>query len=68
MSTIKNAAKVMLARGKYKVATKGGISKTPLPKWDGRLEILDNRHNVITQAKSRNERGKGNEEQKHNKG
>jgi hypothetical protein len=31
------------------------------------LEILDNRHNIITKVRSRNERGKGNEKQKRNK-
>jgi hypothetical protein len=37
-----------LAHGKDEVTNKGGISKTPLSNCDRRLEILDNRHNVIT--------------------
>jgi hypothetical protein len=32
------------------------------------LEILDNRHNVITKVWSRDGKGKGNTKQKHNKG
>jgi hypothetical protein len=32
------------------------------------LEILDNRHNVITKVRSRDGKGKGNNKQKHNKG
>jgi hypothetical protein len=37
-----------LAHGKDEATNKGRISKTPLSNWDGKLEILDNRHNVIT--------------------
>jgi hypothetical protein len=55
MSTIKNKAKTRLARGKYEVTAKGRIIKTPLLNWDGRLEILDNRHNVTTEVRSINE-------------
>jgi hypothetical protein len=39
-----------------------------LSNWDRRLEILDNRYNVITKVWSRDEKGKGNTKQKHNKG
>jgi hypothetical protein len=68
MSTIKNRAKTRLARGKDEVTTKGENSKTPLSTRDERLEILDNKHNVITKVKSRDEIGKGNNKQKHIKG
>jgi hypothetical protein len=68
MSTTKNEVKTRLAHGKDEVTTKGGISKMPLPEWDRRLEILDNRHNVITKVRSRDGKGKGNNKQKHNKG
>jgi hypothetical protein len=37
---------------------KGEISKTPLSNWDKRMEILDNKHNVITKVKSRDEKVK----------
>jgi hypothetical protein len=47
---------------------KGKISKTPLSNWDRRLKILENVHSVITKGRPRDEKGKGNEEQKHNKG
>jgi hypothetical protein len=67
MSTIKNGAKARLARGKDEVTTKGGRSKTPLSNWDERLEILDNKHNVITKVKLRDEKSKGDSKQKHNK-
>ena len=36
-----------LTRGKEEDVAKDKISKTPLSNWDRRLEILDNRHNVI---------------------
>jgi hypothetical protein len=36
--------------------------------YDPRLEILDNGHRVITKVRSRDENGKGNNKQKHNKG
>ena len=48
MSTTKNGVAPKLTRGKEEDITKGEVSKTPLPNWDGRLEILNNRHNVIT--------------------
>ena len=47
---------------------KGGISRIPLPKWDDKLEILDNRHNVITKVWSRDGKGQGNAKQRHNIG
>jgi hypothetical protein len=37
-----------LTRGKEEDVAKDKISKTPLSNWDRRLEILDNRNNVIT--------------------
>jgi hypothetical protein len=40
------------------------ISKTPPSNWNMKLEILDNRHNVITKVRSRDEKGKGNSKQK----
>jgi hypothetical protein len=43
---------------------KGNISKTLLSDWDRRLEILDNRHNIITKVWSRDGKGKGNNKQK----
>jgi hypothetical protein len=67
MSTIKNKAKTRLAHGKYEVTAKGRIIKTPLPYLDGRLEILDNRHNVTTEVRSMDEKGKGKIQPEHNK-
>ena len=57
-----------LTRGEEEDIVKGEISKTPLSNQDKRLEILDNRHNVITKVWSRDEKGKGNTKMKHNKG
>jgi hypothetical protein len=57
-----------LTRGKEVDIAKGKISKTPLSNWDRRLEIPDNGHRVITKVRSRDEKGGGNNKQKHNKG
>jgi hypothetical protein len=57
-----------LTRGKEEDITKAKISKTPLSNWDRRLEILDNIHNVITKVWSRDGKGQGNTNQRHNKG
>ena len=57
-----------LTRGEEEDIAKGEISKTPLSNWDRRLEILDNRNNVITKVWPRDGKGKGNTKQKHNKG
>jgi hypothetical protein len=56
-----------LTRGKEGDIAKGKISKTPLSNWDRRLKILENEHSVITKGRPRDEKGKGNEEQNHNK-
>jgi hypothetical protein len=48
MSATKNGVVFKITRGKKKDIAKGEVSKTPLSDGDGRLEILDNRHNVIT--------------------
>ena len=48
MSTTKNGVMSRLTRGKEENIAKDKISKTPFSNWDRRLEILDNRHNVIT--------------------
>jgi hypothetical protein len=53
-----------LTRGEEEDIAKGEISKTPLSNWDRRLEILDNRHNVITIVWSRDGKGKGDNKQK----
>ena len=53
-----------LTRGKEVDIAKGKISKTPLSNWDRRLEILDNRHNVITIVWSRDGKGKDDNKQK----
>jgi hypothetical protein len=37
-----------LTHGKEEDIARGKISETPLSDWDRKLEILDNRHNVIT--------------------
>jgi hypothetical protein len=68
MSTTKDGVASRLTRGKEEDVAKGEISKAPLPNWDRRLEIIDNRHNVITKVWSRDGKGKGNTKQKHNKG
>jgi hypothetical protein len=48
MSATKNGVVSKITRGKKKDIAKGEVSKTPLSDGDRRLEILDNRHNVIT--------------------
>jgi hypothetical protein len=50
MSTTKNGVTSRLTRGKGDVVAKGEISKISLSNWDRRLEILDNRHHVITKV------------------
>jgi hypothetical protein len=57
-----------LTRGKEEDIAKDKISKTPFSIWDRRLEILDNRNNVITKVWSRVGKGQGNARQRHNKG
>jgi hypothetical protein len=57
-----------LARDKEEDIAKDKISKTPFSIWDRRLEILDNRNNVITKVWSRDGKGQGNAKQRHNKG
>jgi hypothetical protein len=61
MSTTRNGVTSRLSRDKEEDIAKGRISKTLLLNLDRRLEILDNRRNVITKVRSKNERGKGNE-------
>jgi hypothetical protein len=67
MSTRKNGVAPKLTSGKEEDIAKGEVSKTPLPNWDRRLEILENGHSVITEVRFRDEKGKGNNKQKHNK-
>jgi hypothetical protein len=67
MSTTKNGVAPKLTSGKEEDIAKGEVSKTPLSNWDRRLEILENRHSVITKVRFRDEKGKGNNKQKHNK-
>jgi hypothetical protein len=67
MSTMKNGVMSRLICGKEEDITKGKVSKTPLSNWDRILEILENGHSVITKARSRNEKGKGNTHPEHNK-
>jgi hypothetical protein len=57
-----------LSRDKEEDIAKGEVSKTPLPNWDRRLEILENGQSVITKVRSRDEKGKGNTQPKHNQG
>jgi hypothetical protein len=64
MSTTKNGVAPRLTRGKEEDSAKGEISKTLLSNWDMRLEILDNRHNVIIKVRSRDEKGEDNNKQK----
>jgi hypothetical protein len=64
MSTTKNGVTSKLTRDKEEDIAKGGVSKTPLSNWNMKLEILDNRHNVITKVRSRDGKGKGNSKQK----
>jgi hypothetical protein len=56
-----------LTRGKEEDITKDRISKTLFSFWDRRLEILDNRNNVITKVWSRDGKGQGNAKQRYNK-
>jgi hypothetical protein len=67
MSTTKNGVTSKLTRDKEEDIAKGEVSKTPLSNWDRRLEILENRHSVITEVRFRDEKDKGNNKQKHNK-
>jgi hypothetical protein len=64
MSTTKNGVAPKLTLGKEEDITKGEVSKKSLSNWNMKLEILDNRHNVITKVRSRDEKGKGNSKQK----
>jgi hypothetical protein len=64
MITTKNGVISRLTCGKEEDIAKGKISKTPLSIWDRTLEILDNRHNIITKVWSRDGKGKGNNKQK----
>jgi hypothetical protein len=64
MITTNNEVAPKLTRGKEEDTTKGEVSKTPLSNWNMKLEILDNKHNVITKVRSRDEKGKGNSKQK----
>jgi hypothetical protein len=64
MSTTKNGVTSKLTCDKEQDIAKGEVSKTPLSNWNMKLEILDNRHNVITKVRSRDEKGKGNSKQK----
>jgi hypothetical protein len=57
-----------LTRGKEENIAKDKINKTPFSIWDRRLEILDNRNNVITKVWLRDGKGQGNAKQRHNKG
>jgi hypothetical protein len=57
-----------LTRGKEEDIAKDKISKTPFSIWDKRLEILDNRINVITKVWSRDGKGQGNAKPRCNKG
>jgi hypothetical protein len=57
-----------LTRGKEEDITKDKISKTSFSIWDRRLEILDNKNNVITKVWSRDGKGQGTAKQRHNKG
>ena len=68
MSTTNNGVAPKLICGKEEDIAKGEVRKTLLPNWDGRLEIVDNRHNVITKVGQRDDKVKGNDKQKHNKG
>jgi hypothetical protein len=64
---MKNGVMSRLICGKEEDITKGKVSKTPLSNWDRILEILENGHSVITKARSRDEKGKGNTHPEHNK-
>jgi hypothetical protein len=57
-----------LTRGKEEDIAKDKISKTLFSIWDRRLEILDNRNNVITKVWLRDGKGQGTAKQRHNKG
>jgi hypothetical protein len=57
-----------LTPSKEEDVAKDKISKTPFSNWDRRLDILENGQSVITEVRSRDEKGKGNNKQKHNKG
>jgi hypothetical protein len=50
ISTIKDGALSRLTCGKEGDIAKGKISKTPLSNWDRRLEILDDRPNIVTKV------------------
>jgi hypothetical protein len=65
---MKNGGMSRLTCGKEENIAKDKISKTPFSIWDRRLEILDNRNNVITKVWLRDGKGQGNAKQRHNKG
>jgi hypothetical protein len=68
MSTTKNGVAPKLTRGKEEDIAKSEVSKTSLSNWDRILEILENKHSVITKVRSRDEKGKGHTQPEHNKG
>jgi hypothetical protein len=68
MSTTKNGVTLRLARGKEEDIAKGEISKVPLTNWDRRLDILDNRYDVINKVWLTNGKGKDDNKRKHNEG
>jgi hypothetical protein len=66
MSTTNNRVASELIRGKEEDIAKGEVSKVPLTSWDRRLEILDNRYDVIDKVWLRNGKGKGDNKRKRN--
>jgi hypothetical protein len=65
MSSTKNGVKTRLARRKEEDIDKGGIRKTQLLNLDGREEILNNMHKIGIKVRSRVDKGKGDNKQKH---
>ena len=66
MSTTKNGVVSKLTRDKEEDIAKGEVSKVLLTSWDRRLEILDNRYDVINKVWSRNGKCKGDNKRKRN--
>jgi hypothetical protein len=67
MSATKDGTEARLASGKEEDTTKGEVSKTSLSTWNEREENSKSRHKISIKVRSRDDKGKGDNKQKHRK-
>jgi hypothetical protein len=67
-STAKGGIKTRLTKWQRRGFEQGKIGKILLSNCDGREEILKSRHKMSIKVRSRDDEGKGNNKQKHDKG